>query len=363
MTEPVTPKTERSGGLDLLRFLAVVIVFFIHFADSFNYRYQIVPANLKWNVMLRYAPIVVTVFFMISSYVVTMSSIRRDLRTFLIARFSRLYPLFWVSCVVAFLLPRLIHEHTYLMYSHLKLFLVNMTMVPQFFGNEPINPVYWTLTVEVCFYLFIALVILFNLWDHMLTLISIFLVCSITSAFYHTIYLTVFLPFLAGMLFYFIRIGYRRRLILYSLLGITYLCQVQACPLVAASFSQVYNGQVAVSPWVLAGIITGIYMLFYLLAVSPAPVRDSPVTRFFGEITYSFYLFHIYFLYPYWYLRNRVQPDLLIMGMLLAAIFFSWVLRIGVEKPFIALVKKLLYSFNAVDPHGKLIDRMRSGNE
>ena len=344
MADKIISKPHRSGALDLFRFLAVVVVFFAHYTDTFNYVYKIVPASLKWAPITHYATSVLLIFFMISGYVVTMTSMKRNLKDFLIARLSRLYPLFWISCIVAFTLPRIIHHNTYLTYSTLKQLLANMTMMPQVFRYEMINPAFHTLLTELGFYFFIAIIILFKLWDKILIVFVVVLAYCVAYSQDTSLSLHIFIPpFIAGMLFYFIKIKYKTSWMLYVLLAVNYFCTLTTGRFLVIILNDYYKNPHGLSVLTMNVIITVIYVLFYVIVIVKPVIKDRKLTRTLGEIAYPFYLFHLYFLYWYWYFGKTVQPDLLILVILAVILALSWAINVWMEKPLSRLASHILY--------------------
>lgn len=364
MADNTSTKPQRSGALDLFRFLAVLVVFFAHYTDTFNYIYNIVPANLKWGPVTHYATSVLLIFFMISGYVVTMTSMKRNLKDFLIARLSRLYPLFWVSCIAAFVLPRIIHQHTYLTYSTVKQLLVNMTMMPQAFRYEMINPAFHTLLTELCFYFFIAFIILFKLWNRILWVFAVVLAYCLAYSQDISLSLHIFIPpFIAGMLFYFIKIRYKKSWMLYTLLAINYFCTLTTGRVLVAILNDYYKNPHALNIWTMSAVITFIYLLFYFTVIVRSAITDTKLTRTLGEIAYPFYLFHLYFLYLYWYFSKTVQPDLLVLGILTIILIVSWGINVWVEKPLSRFASHVLYLITGLFGRSKNERQHLPGNE
>jgi peptidoglycan/LPS O-acetylase OafA/YrhL len=98
----------------------------------------------------------VTIFFAISGFVIPFSLFKhgsQPLRAFFIGRFFRLYPTFWLSIPLALLALYVIPGRD----TSLALVLSNMTMMPQFLGQESIQVAYWTLQIEIVFYVLCAL--------------------------------------------------------------------------------------------------------------------------------------------------------------------------------------------------------------
>jgi len=342
-------RSKRSGTLDLLRFFAVFMVFLAHYTDTFNYIYKIVPANLKWLKVSCYAPLALIVFFIVSGYVVTMTSLKRDIKEFTITRLSRIYPLFWVSCIVAFILPRLI-SHSYLAYTSSKILLVNLSMIPSVFGYQMINPVFHTLAIELFFYIFIGLIIIFKLWNRIIPIIAILLLYCLFSAYQQVISLNfVVLPFTAGMLFFFISVNYTEKWKLYTLLAINFFCQIAITKPLQKQLCQFYKEPEIVSTWMIVTLIFLCYGVFTLVANRKLHVESRPLYKTLGEVAYPFYLFHIYFLCFYWYFRDKIQPDLLLFLVFMAIISVSWLINIILEKPISKIAHQVLtVTFNYI---------------
>ncbi len=153
---PIRDLIERSASagsgrfheLDVLRGLAAVAVLLFHYLSRYDQRYP--P---RGDVPFGFADGAygVQLFFVISGFVIFMTLRRCNTASdFLVSRFSRLYPAYWaaalLTCTVGTLWP-LPSQH----YSMMQL-LVNLTMLQGFARVAPIDGVYWTLNVELCFY-------------------------------------------------------------------------------------------------------------------------------------------------------------------------------------------------------------------
>ena len=119
----------------------------------------------------------VTLFFIISGFVIpsSFSGTRRDgAKKFIITRFFRLFPLFWVSILLS--LPT--QNWGAGKYPSTLEVAANMTMVPVFFGVTEINGAYWTLAVELVFYGLCLVLFLFGLVRNQMVLAILCLVFS-----------------------------------------------------------------------------------------------------------------------------------------------------------------------------------------
>ena len=104
----------------------------------------------------RYGFLGVHLFFMISGFVVSMSAEGRSAREFFTSRVVRLYPAYWAAGLLT------VAAVTLLGADHLKptfdQWLVNLTMMQQFFDVRDLEGVYWSLTPSsIKFYLLVFL--------------------------------------------------------------------------------------------------------------------------------------------------------------------------------------------------------------
>ncbi|MDB5300255.1 MAG: putative acyltransferase [Phycisphaerales bacterium] len=148
ITDVALRPRQRIGGLDALRGIAALGVLLYHYTSNyqrlFGHRGQ--PLfSLHWGALG------VQLFFIISGFVIfmTLEKTRRPI-DFVRSRFARLFPVYWaaiaLTLVVLTLFP-LAGRHV----SPARA-LVNLTMCQELFGVGHIDPVYWTLQLELCFY-------------------------------------------------------------------------------------------------------------------------------------------------------------------------------------------------------------------
>lgn len=158
-------QTENFIFVNWLRGGAALLVVFFHFylhvlhdypktaipQDSLSYWFVQGHFNLG-----KYA---VAVFFMVSGFLIPalLRAQGATLRTYAIHRFFRLYPAYWLS-VLVFVIVELAFEPA----PHLNLrdVLVNLTMLQQFVGVKNVVGAYWTLQIELIFYIICGLLFL-----------------------------------------------------------------------------------------------------------------------------------------------------------------------------------------------------------
>nr|WP_268873355.1 acyltransferase [Streptomyces mutabilis] len=148
----------RIGVLDGLRLCAALMVVLYHYV-AFGEGWEGSQAQL-FPVLFRpsaYGWLGVELFFMISGFVICMSSWGRSISHFFTSRVIRLFPAYWlgilVTTAVVFLMPGGIAPLPW------RDILVNLTMLQRPMGVEDVEGVYWTLWAEMRFYLLFALVV------------------------------------------------------------------------------------------------------------------------------------------------------------------------------------------------------------
>ena len=160
---------ERLAELDLLRFIAAASVVLFHaahwpargtlFADVATFGFMGVP-----------------LFFTISGFVILMTAEDRSGIQFVNSRIARLYPSFWICVFLTCVAYALLGDGL----PPLATIAANLTMQPRMLFDQPyLDPVYWTLVVEMKFYALVLLLIVL----HQLKRVEVFLALWLGVAF------------------------------------------------------------------------------------------------------------------------------------------------------------------------------------
>lgn len=155
------PDAHAFAFINWLRGVAALLVFFFHLdvhvfhdypkvpipPDSFTYHYVLGDFDLG-----KYA---IGVFFMVSGFLIpaTLRTKGTTLRTYAIHRFFRLYPAYWLSILFFVMVELILARHANL---NLRDLLVNVTMLQKFIAVPDVVGAYWTLQIELIFYVLCA---------------------------------------------------------------------------------------------------------------------------------------------------------------------------------------------------------------
>lgn len=145
----------RLRHIDALRAIAALLVLWRHVADFFVQADPSGNAGGRWLQVLAekadVGHIGVVVFFLISGYVIPFS-IRADqpaaVGSFLIKRFFRIFPAYWLSIPFGALTGFWIWKQPFTAQD----FAINLTLLQSVVGARPAEGLYWTLLAEWAFY-------------------------------------------------------------------------------------------------------------------------------------------------------------------------------------------------------------------
>ncbi len=135
--------------LDATRFFAAFWVMNFHYLFGQT-------GDLEWY---RYGNLGVQLFFIISGFVIVLSLSTKNLKDFAVNRFLRLFPLFWILCTATYIITLLVPNTVTSSFTE---YLRSMTMMGDLFNGivgytRLIDPSYWSLTVELIFYVGIGI--------------------------------------------------------------------------------------------------------------------------------------------------------------------------------------------------------------
>lgn len=153
------PSNQRFAALDSMRGIAAFLVVLQHSMEFFP---NVTPATSEIQKQFFFAlgtfdlgRIGVVCFFLISGFIIPSSfnqSSDHPLKEFALKRFFRLYPAYWASLALAILVDIHFFQHPY----QISTIIANLTMLQNVIGEQHIQGLYWTLQVELIFYILCA---------------------------------------------------------------------------------------------------------------------------------------------------------------------------------------------------------------
>lgn len=160
----VEGRGRRLAAVDGLRLVAALAVAVYHLTVAWRVDGVRPPAFFlpRASHVTVYGFLGVELFFLISGFVIAMSGWGRPLGSFFASRVSRLYPAYWAGVVVTTVVMLVLPVTGGVPVSGLPNpagVLVNLTMLQEPLGVPAVDTVYWTLFVELRFYLLFAVVV------------------------------------------------------------------------------------------------------------------------------------------------------------------------------------------------------------
>lgn len=286
--------------LDLLRFLAAVSVMVYHYTYRAHGQGDYSPVAFpELGAVTRYGWLGVELFFIISGYVVLMSAYHKSIRQFFTSRVTRLYPAYWVACTVTFLVVSWLAPHApALGWQSFRLtnlqYLCNLTMLQGYLHVENIDTSYWSLKYEITFYVFIALVIVFRLFKHLLVVLVLWLLYTAIADFGSSGPLggvPKYSPyFISGMLFFLIQNHWAKAPVLYGLLACSFALALRSMVAETLVMGEIYHEHFSFT--VAVGAVTTFHFVFWLVITRRLNLQRFTWLSTVGALTYPLYLLH-----------------------------------------------------------------------
>jgi len=329
--------------LDALRGIAALMVVLFHFTMD----------RPEMYLGFKYGVTGVDFFFIISGFVIflTLSS-TKSWRDFVVSRFSRLFPTYWTVVTITALftvLYRLIHQES--MSGLLTQYLGNMTMIQYYFKIPNLDEPYWTLLIEMQFYVVMLLVFSLRWLDRILwiglaglgfVLFNHYVLSGVAPLIFKfsrgLVGLINHFPlFFAGILFYKIKFHQGSRLAKIPLLAACMGAQIVLYP--DGGTSYLYISQPEYAAMIL------IYFSVFALYAFDVPLRIvNRATVFLGTISYSLYLVHKFvcksLIIPY--LEGQLGMNFWVVVFLVClptVILLAAMITYWVEKPALQFIR------------------------
>ncbi|OKY26637.1 acyltransferase [Thalassotalea sp. PP2-459] len=323
--------------IDLYRFLAAIGVVIFHYTyTAFMEGYAPIANFPELREVTRYFYMGINFFFVISGFVIFMSVADGSVRKFLISRFVRLYPAYWAALIMTSIATVYFGGEVFSI--NWPQFWANVTMINETMDYKPIDGAYWTLYIELKFYLFMLFILATGVMKYFQSIIALVLVGSTVVLFFpwavNINMFTAMFPhwsgyFAAGCIFYLIRrdgINFYRTL----LLALAYFYIIKQSTLFGGLMGQWFSITFDLE------VIVWINSAFFALLMVTALVKENPLRKawcyYLGVFTYPIYLVHQhigYMAFNYFGTENNITW-LVVLTVLVMAIL-AWLVHQLVE--------------------------------
>lgn len=334
-------KPQRIEIIDLLRFLAAVLVLLFHWTFYGNVTHELkvnpCPPLGPW---CKYGLLGVHLFFIISGFVIFMSVSKSNATRFFASRAVRLFPAFWFCCAATALFTALVGGSRSISWKE---FLANMTMVFQPFAHvRTVDDSYWSLFVELKFYFFVGLLLFFKRLDSAEYALLVWLFITITSVWFPNkivswCFVTQYAPFFVAGAIFFLIFEKGMNLFRTGMLLLSYTL----CVYVAIEIS--YERNFSLDPWICIAVVTLWFLMFVLISKRRTGIFGRINWTILGSISYPLYLLHQNLGYILINLFSRwINIYILFYIMIVFMVFSAWMINIWVERPISKFLRSIL---------------------
>ena len=276
-TVNIEAKPRRLPELDALRGIAAILVLLFHYSYQYPKLFPDQPGlPFRW----QWAENGIWLFFAISGFVICMTLERtRAWTDFVWARFSRLYPIYWIAMAFTVVAVALSGEAALDVSASDKL--ANLTMIQGWIGRASVDPVYWTLAVELAFYLCMLGLFIVGWLERLEIVVATWLVLSALQM------ATGWLPFRIEQL---LVLGYFPFFAIGMIFYRFYVGAVTCGRLFVWQIMLALVAGIAGAEATLVAVI--IIATFWLMLAGRLSVLATPVLLWLGAISYPLYLVH-----------------------------------------------------------------------
>lgn len=336
---------ERVREIDLLRFLAAMMVVFFHYAfrgHAANGYSDLAYPELA--PLAKYGYLGVELFFLISGFVILMTASSGSLSKFAVSRIVRLYPAYWACCTLTFIAILCWGQGRF--EASFAQYLANLGMLNEFVGVPSIDGVYWSLAVELKFYFLVALLLVFRQIDRAQWFLALWLALTLLLDLFPLDRLRSWLIvdsapyFIGGALCYLI---HARGLSLAraGLLAVAWLAGLAHSLAALAGVSRVFRNDFQPAPVAIAVTLFFAIMLMIALRRTGGLGRRDWLTV--GALTYPLYLIHQYLGYMIFNLGYpTVNRHVLFWGTILLMLALAYAVNRWVERRYARAFKRAL---------------------
>jgi peptidoglycan/LPS O-acetylase OafA/YrhL len=318
----------RLAELDALRGIAALAVVLFHYTIRYD---QLYGHAFQSPHLFYFGHLGVHLFFIISGFVIfwTLSRTKHAL-DFVVSRFSRLYPCYWVALILTFCVV-----HFFSLPGRevsMNDALLNIPMIQSYFFIPYVDEVYWSLNVEMTFYAWIFLAYITQQFKRIEWYLIVFIIVEV---FFHRYETLAGYPRIAKLLM--LNHGY---------LFAAGICFFKVWQKKASTSTYVALMVSFICIWIYlplenAVVVAGCYVVFAFMVLNRLKFLNIKPLTFLGSISYPLYLLHQnigYVLLNLGY-QYQLHPFLAIFMVCSLMIIAATIVTFYIEKPLIALVR------------------------
>ncbi len=336
---------DRINEIDLLRFLAAIAVLFFHYSFRGHAYDDLSVMSYPWIVSAtKYGYLGVQLFFMISGFVIFMTASNANLKSFAISRIVRLYPAFWACCSITFIAILLMGNGRFSV--TFTQYLANMTMFSEFMNVPSIDGAYWSIFIEIRFYLLIAIMLAFKQMRNAEYFMIAWLAYTAKTAVFGADKLSVYLIseyaafFIAGASMFMVwKNGFS--IIRTATIAISFALSLYQALKQATVLTGVFK--LEVDSLVVIAIVTSCFVAMLLSATRNTGFFGRTNWTTVGALTYPLYLLHQFIGYmTFNLLYDKVNVHLLFWSVILLVLAAAYAVNQLIEKPMSTRLRALL---------------------
>ena len=336
---PAMTSPSRLEYIDSLRGLSALLVVFSH-------AFVFLTLN---DYFINIGKVGVFIFFMIRGFFIPYSfkKTKGSYKIFLTTRFFRLYPAYWLSIIFALIVYATVDPS---IPGKLEI-LSNVTMFQMGMGQKNIIGVYWTLFIELIFYIICVGLAMFNsLWNEkrmimMFYIVILFSILTSLARFFLHKKLPVAIPLGLSMMFF----GYAWReciinksaFALSKIKGMAITCILTT--FVCGYLSYSWDRQ-AGEPWQNFSYAYTISLFIFIFMTTYIKVYNKYIC-YIGIASYSLYLIHdpmIHLLSSILPVTFNIQMTLIKLISIASSLLFSAIVYNVIEKPGISIGRRII---------------------
>lgn len=342
----MSKKETRQIGMDIIRGILTLMIVLYHYTIQYN-QSELTPEILKvnWSIAFPYGYTAVVGFFVLSGFFskALEETYNGQSITYIVKRLLRLYPTFIVCMLTTSIVSFLLAKERYVGFTNI---VKNLTMMPRLLRGEAVDGVYWTLQIEIVFYLIVSFLYLFHRVESRRLVICAWIGFSILYGFlgldkvrYKTVNTIISIVLIPKYSFSFV-IGIYARELAKENRTKSYIITI-----ICLAGHYIYNGVVSTLFLALLSIFIIYINVWNKNSVFNTSSNFTRLLVAFARISYPVYLLHqiIGFVIIMLLVKSGIKAEIILIVPLICTITLASVIHNLVEKPSVEYANRIEY--------------------